>query len=439
MGRGRRRGPKQLGFRALLDGLAQAVHRIVDHRQPAKVSYSLQDCYRSSFALFYLQDPSLLEFQRRFQEQIQSNNLSTVFGVASIPSDTQLREVLDIHDYAPLLGVFSDYFRRLQRSKQLDRYQFYQGYYLITLDGSQYFDSEKIHCRLCLSKEKSNGHTQYYHQVLQPALVHPDMRQVIPLAPEFIRRQDGTSKQDCETNAGKRAVNKIRADHPQLPMIIVADSLYSTGPFIRMLLARRFSFFLGVKPGSHKTLFEDIEGLRRGKLLDRLEVLDKNGGRHVYEWVNQIPLNGTADSPVLNYMELKIYNALGKLTRRFSWMSDIEIGKENVQQLVGGARARWKIENENFNTLKNHGYHLEHNFGHGESYLSEAFFVLNILAFFMHQIFEIVDQLYQQARRCFSSRREYWNAVRSSFRLLLFESWDQVLERIHAPPRPAFL
>ena len=127
-------------------------------------------------------------------------------------------------------------------------------------------------------------------------------------------------------------------------------------------------------------------------------------------------------APVLNYMELKIYNALGKLTRRFSWMSDIEITKDNVQQLVRGARARWKIENENFNTLKNHGYHLEHNFGHGESYLSEAFFVLNILAFFFHQIFEIVDQLYQQARGCFSSRREYWNAVRSSFRLLLFES-----------------
>ena len=139
MGRGRRRGPKQLSFRALLDGLAQAADRIGDLRQAAKVSYPLQDYYRSGLALFFLQDPSLLEFQRRFQEQIQSNNLTAVFGVESIPSDTQLREVLDTHDYAPLLEVYSDYFRRLQRSKQLDRYQFYQGYYLITLDGSQYF------------------------------------------------------------------------------------------------------------------------------------------------------------------------------------------------------------------------------------------------------------------------------------------------------------
>ena len=368
MGRGRRRGPKQLRFRALLDGLAQAVDRINDQRQTAKISYPLQDCYRSGFGLFYLQDPSLLEFQRRFQEQVQSNNLGTVFGVEAIPRDTQLREVLDTHDYAPLLEVYSDYFRRLQRSKQLDRYQFYQGSYLITIDGSQYFNSEKIHCRLCLSKEKSNGHKEYSHQVLQPALVHPDMRQVIPLAPEFIRIQDGSSKQDCETNAGKRALCKIRLDHPQLPIIIVGDSLYSTGPFIRAMQARRFSFFLGVKPGSHTTLFEDIEGFRRGNLLDRLVVVDKNSRRYVYEWVNQVPLNGTTNSPVLNYMELKTYNAEGKLTRRVSWMSDIEIDKDNVQQLVGGARARWKIENENFNTLKNHGYHLEHNFGHGETF-----------------------------------------------------------------------
>jgi hypothetical protein len=126
------------------------------------------------------------------------------------------------------------------------------------------------------------------------------------------------------------------------------------------------------------------------------------------------------------------------MTRHFSWVSDIEITAKNVKQLVRGARARWKIENEGFNTLKNQGYHLEHNFGHGKRYLSEAFFVLNLLAFFMHQIFELVDELYQQARGGFSARKEYWNAIRASFRLLLFESWDQVLERINSPPLPAF-
>lgn len=438
MRRGKRRGPKQLRFRALLEALAQAVDRIVDHRQAGKLRYSLQDCYRSSFAMFYLQDPSLLEFQRRFQDQIQRNNLTTVFGVETIPSDTQLRAILDSHDYAPLLDVYREYFTRMQRAKQLERYRFYQGYYLITLDGSEYFNSEAVNCGLCLSRQKSGGEKEYYHQVLQAAMVHPALRQVIPLAPEFIRVQEGESKQDCELNAGKRIIKKIRRDHPQLPMIIVADALYSKAPFIELLRAGRFSFCIGVKAASHKSLFEEIEGLRRGGMIDVLEREGLKGRRYVYEWVNEVPLNGRAGSPIVNYMGLRIYNSKGKLTRRFSWVSDIEIREDNVEQLVRGARARWKIENENFNTLKNHGYHLEHNFGHGSRYLSETFFVLNVVAFFMHQIFSIVDCLYQAARGGFSSRVEYWNAIRASFRLFLFESWDQVLERINGPPLPIF-
>jgi hypothetical protein len=284
---------------------------------------------------------------------------------------------------------------------------------------------------------KSDGTVRYYHQILQPVFIHPDRKQVIPLAPEFIRKQDGESKDDCETNAGKRAVRRIRSTHRQLDAIMVADSLYSTTPFIRLVESLRYSFLLAVKPGSHQSLFADVEGMRRAKLLDRIEVKEK-ARRYVYEWVNQMHLTDSPTSPVVSYIELKIYNSSGEMTRHFSWVSDIEVSEHNVRELVRGARARWKIENEGFNTLKNHGYHLEHNFGHGKKYLSEAFFVLNLLAFFMHQIFELVDGLYQLARGSFSSRREYWNAIRSSFRLLLFESWDQVLERIHGPPQPAF-
>ncbi len=114
----------------------------------------------------------------------------------------------------------------------------------------------------------------------------------------------------------------------------------------------------------------------------------------------------------------------------------MEITAENVEHLVRGARARWKIENEGFNTLKNHGYHLEHNFGHGKEYLSEAFFVLNLLAFFVHQIMSLVDGLYQKARAGFSARVEFWSAVRAVFRLFFFASWDQVLERMNAPSIP---
>ena len=92
-------------------------------------------------------------------------------------------------------------------------------------------------------------------------------------------------------------------------------------------------------------------------------------------------------------------------------------------------RARWKIENECFNTLKNQGYHIDHNFGHGKKNLSEAFFLLNLLAFFLHQIFELSDTLYKSARSTFSAKVEFWNTIRAAFRLLIFNSWEELIEK----------
>jgi hypothetical protein len=398
----------------------------------------IEDFYLSALALFFLQDPSLLEFQRRFEDQIQSNNLRTVFGIQQIPSDTHLRDVLDEQPATFLHGVFSEYLRRLQRSKQLQRYQFLDQGYLVTLDGSEYFSSENVHCQHCLQRHRSDGRVEYYHQFLQPAVVHPDLRQVLPLAPQFIRRQDGTTKQDCETNAAKRVVQQLRREHPQLKAVVVGDSLYSTMPMIAKLTRHRFSFLLVAKPEDHKSLFQDIEGLRRGARLEKLVRPQPKGKGCVYEWVNQLALGADPKSPLVNFVQLCIFDSKGELTYRCSWVTDIKLDVQNVEKVVRAARARWKIENEGFNTLKNQGYHLEHNFGHGSNHLSETLFLLNLLAYFVHQILELVDQLYQNARAGFSSRNEFWNVMRASFRILLYGSWDEVLSRITGPPLPAF-
>jgi hypothetical protein len=389
--------------------------------------------------MFYLQDPSLLEFQRRFQDSIQRNNLSTVFGVKDIPDDSQLRGIIDEHSYEPLYGVFEEYFKRLQRGKQLEGYRFLKEYYLISIDGTEYFGSEKIGCMKCLRKKSKYGEVRYSHQILQSTVVAPGKRQVIPLGPEFISNKSMGGVQDCELEAGKRLIPKLRSAHRQLSMVIVGDSLYSKQPFIKVLKEQKMHFILGAKPKDHKSLMEDIEGLRRGGYLSRLEYTDKKKKRYVCEWVNDIPLNGYLGGEVVNYIEFQIYNATeGKRTYHNSWVTDLEVNEGNVRDLVKGGRARWKIENEGFNTLKNHGYHLEHNFGHGTKNLSEAFFMLNMVAFFLHQILELTDLLYQSCRAGFSARKEFWNVIRASFRLLLFDSWEQVLIRMNSPPLPAF-
>jgi len=434
------RGPPELQFPALLRCLAEHLDRITDTRQSAKVRYALRDCYLSGFAMFYLQDPSLLEFQRRFQQTIQANNLTTVFGVGQIPVDSQLRELIDRHPHQALSDVYPLLLGRLADSGMLRRFQFLPDQYLLTLDGSQYFGSSHLECPRCLVKEHKDGRREYSHQILQATVVHPDMRQVIPLAPEFIANEDGHDKQDCEINAAKRLIVRLRDSGERLPYIIVGDGLYSKQPFIKHLMdePQRLHFLLVAKPADHKDLFANVAGLRRGRLLHRKEHRDKQGRLHRYEWVNDIPLNADPKSPTVNFLEYTIVAEDGTKSYHNSWVTDLPLDQENVQWITRGGRARWKIENESFNTLKNQGYHLEHNFGHGRQYLSEALFLLNLLAFFFHQIFELTDELYQQARARFSARREYWNAIRNSFRLFLFKTWDEVLERITSPPLPAF-
>ena len=437
MARGLRRGPVLLRFRSLVDSVAHYVAGIVDTRQRSKVRYTLRDCYLSALALFFVQDASLLQFQRRFQRKFQANNLSATFGVRKIPVDSQFRDLLDRHDYQPIMPCFADWIARLQRAKWLQHYQLFDARYLITLDGSRYFSSESVQCERCLTTT-SRDITSYHHDILQAAIVHPDKRQVLPLAPEFVRNSDGKGgkyrKQDCELKAGYRMLGRLRADYPRMAAIIVADSLYSKQPFVERLRAARFSFLLVAKPGDHPSLYQDVAGLRRGNLLNRHHTVHR-GERREYEWVTELPLNGNPNSPRINFIQFRIIKN-GKPTYHNAWVTDLVPTTDNIVQLVRAARARWKIENEGFNTLKNHGYHLEHNFGHGHQHLSEAFFVLNLLAFLMHQIFDLVDGLYQRVRTFFSSRRAFWDEVRSAFRLFLFTSWDQVLVRMNSPPQP---
>lgn len=227
---------KALGFSGLRRALSERLLQIEDYREADKVDYSLHDCFMSGFAMMYFQDPSLLTFQRRMQEVNQRNNLKTIFNVKDIPKDTQLRDVLDEISHERLEEVFSDYFFQLQRGKHLEGYQFMPGKYLITIDGSEYFSSEKIHCPGCLEKSsKKSGKLRYHHQILQASLVHPGKKQIIPLSPEAISNTDGADKQDCEINAGKRLIKKIRVSHPKLGIIIVGDGLYSKQPFIEDL------------------------------------------------------------------------------------------------------------------------------------------------------------------------------------------------------------
>jgi hypothetical protein len=410
--------------------LSQRFSSLTDLRQDAKKDHTMHDVFMSGFAMMFFQDPSLLQFQQRLEDEGHANNLKTLFHVESIPKDTQMREVMDHVDPEDILPLFNDFFHPLQRGKHLEQYRVLDGRYIVALDGSQYFTSEKISCPGCLMKEDKKGKIRYAHQIVQAAIMNPAMRQVIPLAPEEVKNTDGKEKQDCETNAGKRLLEKIRHSHPKLSFIVVADDLYSRQPTIEEITALHMHYILVAKPESHQKLNEWVNEMRMLKETTRLTVKDKNR-THVYEWIHDVPLNDNRKTVMVTYCE---YWSMEE-TYHNSWVTDLPLDGNNVKELINAARCRWKIENEVFNTLKNQGYHIEHNYGHGTNSLSFNFFLLNLLAFFMHQIFELTYVVYQQLRRKFGSKRNLWDHLRAALYLVLFPDIDACFERMLHPRR----
>src|SRR2546425_8819224 len=323
----------------------------------ADVDISLTDTLMSAFAMFSLKAPSLLAFDKERAE----GNLHTIYGIQHVPCDTYMRERLDPLSPKWLRPVFKSVFRHLQRGKALEAMTFLDSYYLLALDGTGYFSSKTIHCASCLHQVHRNGTITYTHQMLGAAIIHPDVRAVIPLMPEPIGKDDGTAKNDCERNAAKRFVVNLRQDHPHLKFIVTEDSLSSNAPHIETLHAQGLRYILGVKEGDHASLFQHVQAAEHAGRVTTYERHDRAAQLvHRFRFVNDVPLNASRPDVLVNFIE---YWEMGDdKVQHCSWVTDFRVNTRNVFHLMRGGRARWKIENETLNTLKNQGYHFEHNY-----------------------------------------------------------------------------
>lgn len=416
------RNDKLLASDSLLACLRSAFQCVPDTRR--KPTYSLADCLMAGLAVFHLKEPSLLSFQAKCADE----NMGSLYGLKAVPSDTQMREILDAVDPEALRPAFLSLFRAVQRGKGLEEMVFFDNCYLLSLDGTEYFSSDSVHCESCMQRNSKGGRTTYYHQMLGAALVHPERREVIPLAPEPIQRQDGQTKNDCERNAGKRWLEKFRKDHPRLRVIVTEDGLASNGPHIQDLKRHGMHFILGAKDDDHVALRREVVAacergeagsvtIRQGKIT------------HRFLYVNGVPLNDTHPDLLVNYLEYWEEGPNGK-TQRFSWVTDLELTPETVMPIMRGGRARWRIENETFNTLKNQGYSFEHNFGHGRQHLCVVFASLMLLAFLIDQIQQRFNKTFALAYKREGSKRALWERIRGLFKDYLLPSMEAVYAAI---------
>jgi hypothetical protein len=425
-----------LTLEAIVDLLATTFGGVDDARAEEQLSYSLHDTLMSGFAVMFFQHASLLQFQRAMEKKRQRCNLQTIFGVHAVPSDTQMREILDGVKPEALRVVLPQLGEKVRRAGWGGRFTTtlpsgqHQGtYYTVALEGSEYFRSTKIQCPHCLRQTDPQGRVHYSHKIVGATVVRAGAHQVLPLDVEEVRNaRVESAPQDCELTAGKRLITRVRREHPQRALIMIGDDLYSHVPFVEQLHALRQPDVLVAKPASHPTLMTAVAAAEGTAQSQTGQWTEGSGARQrttTYRLVPQMPLS--LESAVrVTYVEGWEQNAKGEQLSHNSWITDLDVDTTTVAVVVQIGRTRWKIENEQFNVHKNHGYELTHTYGHGQQQLSMVFYLLNLLAYVTHTVLALGDRLYQRCRAQ-ESRRELWNALRTLVNAFLVTSWPALL------------
>jgi len=414
----------------LLNYLGQAIAAFPDLREGKNRRYSMADIVRGAFGVFFCQSPSFLSHQQLMEQAQGRNNGRTLFEVQRLPSDNHIRTQLDAVDPQLLRPVFQQTHEYLLREKTLERFRSVGNTLLIALDGTGYFSSEKLHCPQCSVAHHHDGHTVYSHSVLMAAVVAPKQPQVIPLQPEFIRPQDGKDRQDCEQRAAQRWLAEVGPQYSDLDITLLGDALYATQTFIQKTLDADMGYLFTAKEDAHRYLYEEIASLEKLGEVHSLQRKHWNGHQHQiwrYRWANAVRLRNSDDSIDVNWAELSINTEDGRRTFHTACIGSYPLSELNVQEVVQAARTRWKIENENINTLKTKGYHFEHNFGHGKQFLAATLLSLNLLAFLFHTVLELLDPRCALIRKTLPRRDTFFQHLAVLTQYMCFDGWQQMM------------
>jgi len=291
---------------------------------------------------------------------------------------------------------------------------------------------ERVAPKRCLrlTKFRAQGETTYYHTAITPIIVRPGSSQVIGLAPTFMMPQAGPEKQDCERAAAKRWLKfHARLFEPHT-VTLLGDDRYSNQPLCQLAFEHNFNFIFVCKPDSHQVLYEWLAFLAANQDIDQLQVNRWNGRFTeiaLYRFINEVPLRGGDKALAVNWCEVTITHAkTGQPLYHNAFVTNHPLTEQNVVEVVKAGRVRWKSENENNNVLKTKGYHLEHNFGHGQQYLASFLLTLNLLAFLFHTVLELADDQDRLLRQILGARQTFFN-VRALTRYFCFKSWQHLL------------
>jgi hypothetical protein len=375
------------GFKRLFRG-------VTDPRHPAFIVYPLPSVLATGVLMFLLR----LGARRQVNLMLRQNGPSSakfqaLFNTETCPHGDTLDETGKRLEVLQVQEVVTRTVETLIRKKVLDRYRLRGHYFLIAIDGTGTLTFPERHCPHCLTMTH-NGHTTYYHPILEAKLVTCDGF-VFSLMTEFVENPgEHPTKQDCELKAFYRLADRLKRRFPRLPICLLLDGLFAGGPTFSICEQYGWKYIVTLQENDLRSVQEQFNGL-----LDtfpenhvRFRPADQYKTVQGFDWVNDIEYvdseNNEHTVSVIRCLETKP-DSKGKLkTTRFKWITNFYVKIINVIQLSNqGGRLRWKIENEGFNVQKNGGYALEHRYTHNPV-SAKVFYLLLQLAHTLAQLIE---------------------------------------------------
>lgn len=359
-----------------LPKLLDMFENLTDVRNKSYVTYKMKTiCVTRLFGLLCGLTTMTDISSNNFNTDNCIKNLSKICGqtLEEIPYWETIQDVFINMNTNELRNIQKYIVKTLIRSKMFDKYRF-NGSFQLLFDGTGLSRHNYNLNNNCLERKHKDGKISYYKYVLECKLVVGNI--IISLDSEFIENEKmltDKQKQDCETNAFKRMIKRIKKNYPKYKFIITGDGLYATTPIIKLCKKYKWNYIFNLKPDRLKEINETFE--------DNINYQNETNHQNYY-LSTDIKYKGISLS-AFKYIETK-----KKKTTIFRYISDLEIKDSNIKEIVSMGRKRWKIENEGFYTQKHRTFNISHLNSRNDTAMKNHYFFIQ----FAHTIRQLLEQ-----------------------------------------------
>lgn len=381
------------------------INSVRDPRHQSYITYSQAELIFVRLFGFFSQCESMRHMNETFNCDRFIDNCRFLFDetLDEVPHGDTINRYLCSVYINDLRNMIYEMLRDLLKKRFFDDFRIMNRYYHVVVDGVQIYSYGKEHIAGSLKTVHDDSTT--YHTNMLVAFIERD-NILIPMDFEPIENTEPSyDKQDCETNAAKRMMKRIKANFKRLPICISGDALYFSEPMIKIIEGYSWKYLITYKEGCTKEINEYYE---TAKKYNDVTTAEEDEG--IYEYYNG-----------MQYRDITNINIITLKTERstFCYVTNLRITDNNYKKMMKTGRKRWKIENKGFNDLARHGYYMKHAFSYNENAI-KCHFALMLIA---HEIMQLME-MYERNEGRFESIRKLGEEIKEALRTKSLSAHD---------------